>query len=74
MNRIALREHAGSLARLGIRLADLSRPVSAHSILLAREILDGNGPLFNRARADELGPALKRALRALDEDQALPRS
>ncbi len=55
VNRIALREHAGSLARLGIRLADLSKPVSAHSIRLAREVLDGNGPLFNRARADGSG-------------------
>jgi hypothetical protein len=74
VNRVALRTHVGSLARLGGRLADLSKPVSAHSILLAREVLDGNGPLFNRARADELGPALKRALRALDEDEAVPRS
>ena len=74
VNRAALREHAGSLARLGGRLADLSKPVSAHSILLARQVVDGNGPLFNRARGDELGPALKRALRALDEDEAVPRS
>ncbi len=72
VNRIALGEHVGSLARLGVRLADLSKPVSAHSILLAREVVDGNGPLFNRRRADELGPALKRALRALDEDEAVP--
>jgi hypothetical protein len=74
VNRAALREHVGSLARLGVRLADLSKPVSAHSILLAREVVDGNGPLFNRGRANELGPALKRALRALDEDEALPRA
>jgi hypothetical protein len=74
VNRVALREHVGSLARLGVRLADLSKPASAHSILLAREVVDGNGPLFNRGRADELGPTLKRALRALDEDEALPRS
>ena len=72
VNRIALREHVGSLARLGARLGDLSKPVSARSILLAREIVDGNGPLFNRARADELGPALKRALLALDEDESAP--
>jgi len=69
VNRIALREHAGSLARLGVRLGDLSKPVSARSILLVREVLDGNGPLFNRDRADELGPALKRARHALDEDR-----
>lgn len=36
---------------------------------LTREALAGDGPLFNHARADELGPALKRALRALDEDE-----
>jgi hypothetical protein len=69
VNRIALRKHAGTLARLGIRLGDLSKPVSARSILLAREVVDGNGPLFNRARAEELGPAIRRALRALDEDE-----
>ena len=68
VNRIALRQHAGTLARLGIRLGDLSKPVSARSILLVREVVDGNGPLFNRTRAEELGPALRRALRALDED------
>jgi hypothetical protein len=71
VNRIALRQQAGTLARLGIRLGDLSKPVSARSILLAREVVDGNGPLFNRARSEELGPALRRALRALDEDDAL---
>jgi hypothetical protein len=67
VNRVALREHVGSLARLGARLSDLSRPASPHSILFAREVVDGSGPLFNRARADELGPAITRALRALDE-------
>jgi len=71
VNRIALRLHAGSLAKLGIRVGDLGKPVSARSILLVREVVDGNGPLFNRARAEELGPALRRALRALDEDDAL---
>jgi hypothetical protein len=74
VNRVALREHVGSLAGLGGRLGDLSKPVSAHSILLAREVVDGNGPLFNRSRAGELGPTLKRALSALDEDEALRRS
>jgi hypothetical protein len=71
VNRIALRQHAGTLAQLGIRVGDLNKPVSARSILLVREVVDGNGPLFNRARAEELGPALRRALRALDEDDAL---
>ncbi len=74
VNRIALREHAVTLARLGVRLNDLRRPVSAHSILLVRAVVHGNGPLFNRARADELGPALKRALRALDDDEAVHRT
>jgi hypothetical protein len=58
VNRVALREHVGSLARLGARLSDLSKPASAHSILLAREVVDGNGPLFNRALAEELGRPL----------------
>ncbi len=71
VNRVALRQHAPRLARLGVRVGDLSKPVSARSILLAREVVDGNGPLFNRARAEELGPALRRALRALDEDETM---
>jgi hypothetical protein len=74
VNRTALREHVGSLARLGARLADLNKPVSARSILLAREVLDGGGPLFNRSHADEFGPALQRALRALEEDERSRRS
>jgi hypothetical protein len=48
VNRAALGEHVGSLAPLGGRLANLSKPVSAHSTLLARGVVDGNGPLFNR--------------------------
>ena len=71
VNRAALRAHAGSLQRLGVRVGDLSKPVSARSILLFREVVDGNGPLFNRARGEELGPALGRALRALDEDETV---
>lgn len=71
VNRIALANHVGALAELGTRLGDLSRPVSARSILLAREVVDGSGPLFNRQRSEELGPAIRRALRALDEDEAL---
>lgn len=69
VNRVALREHAASLARLGTRLSDLEKPVSPHSILLAREVVDGDGPLFNRARADELGPAIRRALHALVQEE-----
>jgi hypothetical protein len=68
VNRAPLRRHVSSLSRLGARVGDLDRPVSAHSILLVREVLNGNGPLFNRARAHELGPALNAALRALDDD------
>lgn len=71
VNRIVLAKHFESLAQLGARLDDLSKPVSAHSILLAREVVDGNGPLFNRHRGEELGPAIRRALRALEEDTAL---
>src|SRR5205085_3235745 len=33
VNRVALREHVGSLARLGARLSDLTKPASPHSIL-----------------------------------------
>jgi hypothetical protein len=56
-------------ARLGARLSDLRKPASPHSILLARDVLKGDGPSFNRARADELAPALERALDALAEDE-----
>jgi hypothetical protein len=31
VNRTALRKHAGSLARLGVRVSDLTKPVSARS-------------------------------------------
>jgi hypothetical protein len=70
VNKLALRRNVESLARLGARLDDLGKPASVRSILLAREVVDGSGPLFNHARADELGPALKRALRALDDDES----
>jgi hypothetical protein len=69
VNRTALRTHVESLQRLGTRVGDLSKPASARSILLVREVVDGNGPLFNRARGEELGPALRHAPRALDEDK-----
>lgn len=74
VNRAALRDHVGSLARLADWLADLERPVSARGVLLAREVVDGNGPLFSRQRADELGPALRRALHALEHEHPECRS
>lgn len=43
VNRIAVHEHVGSLARLADRLSDLRKPVSPHSILLARDVIAGTG-------------------------------
>ena len=66
-NRTALRAHRALLAQLAQRLADPNTPVSPRGVILTQHaLLDGAGPLFNPAHAYELGPALTRALEALD--------
>jgi hypothetical protein len=66
VNRGALGRHLRLLAELGERLEDSNRPVTPRGMILAGLVLsDGAGPLFNPARADELGPMLSAALYSL---------
>jgi hypothetical protein len=66
-NRPAMRAHSDLLVQLADRLVTRERPVSPRGVVLAQRVLgDGAGPLFDPARADELGPALAEALQALD--------
>ena len=63
------RAHYRLLVQLTERLERSERPVSARGMILAERIFgDGAGPLLDRERADELGPAFAEALRALDAD------
>lgn len=66
VNRGAMRTHYRLLVQLAERL-DGEQLVTARGMILAQRVIgDGGGPLFNPARADELGPALAEALRALE--------
>ncbi len=68
VNREALKRHLHLLAELGRRLEDSTKPVTPRGMILVGNVLrDGGGPLFNPARADELGPMLAAALHALGE-------
>lgn len=66
--RRAARESLFLLRRLEARLADLTRPVSAHGALVVERLLaDGvSSPLYCRERAAELPEALTEALAALE--------
>lgn len=68
LNRRAARENLFLLRRLETRLADLTRPVSAHGVLVVDRLLtDGiSSPLYCRERAAELSEALTEALAALE--------
>src|SRR2546422_1347353 len=66
-NRGAMRAHYRSLIDLAERLEDAGRPVSPAGVVITERLLcDGAGPFYDAARADELGPALAAALKALD--------
>lgn len=68
VNRAALRAHRHLLVRLTERLEDSDETVSPRGVILASRVLrDGAGPLFDTARADELGPSLAAALDVLDD-------
>ena len=63
--RAAAANWAG-LERLAVRLEVLEQPVAVRGVARILELLaDGTGPLYNPGRAQELGPALERALGAL---------
>ena len=66
VNRAAIGKHLRLLVEIEERLQDANRTVTPRGVILAgRVLLDGAGPLFNSARADELGPMLSLALDAL---------
>jgi hypothetical protein len=67
VNRAAVRGESETLLALAARLADVHRAVAARGVLLVdRLLVDGSGPLYERARADQLHPYLERALGALE--------
>src|SRR5712691_7242867 len=70
VNRAALGRHLHLLVEIEERLQDANRPVTPKGMILtAHVLLDGAGPLFNPARADDLGPMLSLALDALGRAQ-----
>jgi hypothetical protein len=67
LSRGAVRACAEELSAVVDRLLS-PEPVSARGVLLARRLLDDPaGPLYDRDRAEELGPSLREVLRALDD-------
>ncbi len=69
VNRPAMRAHSGALLKLATHLEAPDRPVSPAGVVLAHRLLcNGAGPFFDADRADELGPALRAALDALEPD------
>ena len=66
LNRLAVREEAGTLNVLAEQLSDLVRPVRPQGVLLLDRLLtDGYGPLYVSYRALELRDGLLRVLDAL---------
>jgi hypothetical protein len=66
VNRVAVRSQGDALAALADRL-DGPAPVAAQGVLQLELLLrDPDGPVYRRDRANELGPALDRALASLD--------
>lgn len=56
------------LGLLAERLVEMSRPIApAGAVLTVRLLTDPSGPLYERERAEELGPEIARALLALEE-------
>jgi len=67
VNRVAVRSEADLLLTLATRLADLRQRVAARGVILVdRLLVDGTGPLYDRARAPELHAFLLAALAALE--------
>jgi hypothetical protein len=66
-NRLVVRAESETLLAVAERLADLRKPVAAHGVVLTERLLvDGSGPLYNRARADEFSLQLVHVLEALE--------
>ena len=67
VNRGAVCSESKTLLELAARLADVHRDVAPRGVILVdRLLVDGSGPLYERARADQLHLYLQRALRALE--------
>jgi hypothetical protein len=66
LNRRAARPHVDKLSELARLVEDPDIRVSARGVLLAESLLtDAASPLYDRERADNLGPALVHVERAL---------
>jgi hypothetical protein len=66
VNTRAAAANSTGLERLAARLDALDEPVTARGVARTVELLtDGTGPLYDQARAAELGRALEQALSAL---------
>ena len=69
ISRADLYPYASDLRVLADRLADMSRPVApAGTVLLIRLLTEPVGPLYDRARADELPHKVASILAALEVD------
>jgi hypothetical protein len=67
INRLAVRSESETLLALANRVADLSRPVEARGVvLIERLMVNPSGPLYDRARVDELPAYLDCALEGLE--------
>jgi hypothetical protein len=67
LNRPAARSESSLLLRLAAGLAEDGRPVTPRAVLLIEHLLsDGDSPLYDRTRADELHDALSEALDVLE--------
>ena len=67
VNRTAVRSESDMLLAIATRLADVRQRVAARGVILVdRLLLDGTGPLYDRARAPELHALLVAALAALE--------
>ena len=66
VNPRAAAANGPALERLAARLEALEQSVAARGVARTVALLgDGRGPLYDPRRAEDLGPALERALRAL---------
>ncbi|HEY7705564.1 MAG TPA: hypothetical protein VH968_00160 [Gaiellaceae bacterium] len=67
VNRPGVRAAGETLLAMADRLADLEQPVSPRGVLLLERLLsDGDGPLYDPVRTDELLAAIDEAAGALD--------
>jgi hypothetical protein len=67
VNRPAARPQRAALLALADRLSALDRPLDPRGVLLVERLLrDPNGPLYDRARAEDLRSTLETAHRALE--------